>query len=67
MQNLSSRKLIAALGGVIAVCVVSGFVVFGGALADFDKVLLAITTITLAAVGAQAIVDSKANGSGPDA
>jgi hypothetical protein len=64
--NLTSRKLFAAIAGLLAVVVSFGFVAFATIpplTGEFDKVLLAITTITMAAIGAQAVIDAK-NGNG---
>jgi hypothetical protein len=65
-MNLTSRKLFAALAGLVAIVVCFGFIAFATVpplASEFDKVLLAITTIALAAIGAQAVVDAK-NGNG---
>jgi hypothetical protein len=58
--RLTSRKLAAAIVGVVAVVVSFGFVVFGDVGADnLDRVLLSIVTITLAAIGTQAVIDQS--------
>lgn len=65
-MNLTSRKLAAAIAGLIAIVTIYGFAVFGTTAlptGEFDKVILAISTITLSAIGAQAFIDSK-NGNG---
>jgi hypothetical protein len=63
MEKFTSRKLIACLGGLIAIVAVVTIQGVAAALlaGDLDKVLLAITTITLTAIGAQAIIDKGAN------
>jgi hypothetical protein len=63
-NRLSSRKLVALLGGLTAICVVVGFAVFGGTVPMFDKVLLGITTLTMTAIGAQTLLDRNGNGNG---
>ena len=61
-MSLTSRKLAATFGGLVSTLIAFGFFVFGHVtppVAVFDKVLLAITTITLAAIGAQTYIDGR--------
>ena len=60
MENLTSRKLAALICGLCAVVAVVAFTAFGPAdRFDLDKALLAISTLTLAGIGAQALLDSN--------
>lgn len=60
-MNLTSRKLAALICGLVATVTIVGFAAFQGGF-DMDKALLAVSTLTLAGIGAQAMIDSK-NGS----
>lgn len=62
MSNLSSRKLAACIAGLVAICTLAGFAVFAGPMLDFDKALVAVSGITLTAIGAQALVDGSGKG-----
>lgn len=62
MVNLTSRKLAALICGLVAVVVIVGFSAFKGGF-DMDKALLAVSTLTLAGIGAQTMLDSRRNGS----
>jgi len=60
MTNLTSRKLVATLAGLIAIGTVAGFATFGGLDGDvFSKALGGVLVVTLSAIGAQALLDSK--------
>jgi hypothetical protein len=62
-MNLTGRKLAALICGLVTTVIVVAFATFGPvARFDMDKVLLAVSTLTLAGIGAQAIIDSKKNG-----
>lgn len=66
-MNLTSRKLAALICGLTATVIIVAFATFGPiARFDLDKALLAVSTLTLAGIGAQAIIDSKTGGSGGD-
>jgi hypothetical protein len=60
VNTFTSRKLIALIAGLISVVTVVGFAAFGPqGTFDLDKALLAVSTMTLAGIGAQAMIDSK--------
>jgi hypothetical protein len=62
-MNLTGRKLAALICGLVTIVIVIAFATFGPvARFDMDKVLLAVSTLTLTGIGTQAIIDSKKNG-----
>ena len=59
ITKLTSRKLAAALGGMVAVVLVAVLVGYAGLDVEFaDKALLGIGSIALAAIGAQTMLDN---------
>lgn len=59
MNHLTSRKLVAAIGGMIAVCILVLLVGLYPPTTEFaGKALFALSGIVLAAIGAQTIIDN---------
>ena len=63
MERLTSRKLVAAIAGMVAIGTVVLLVgVFPDASEFADKALVALGAITLTAIGAQAVIDNTRGG-----